>query len=68
MGCKWNCEDKELHNNALKLLAIKVSIKEFCPENNTHVKIMCDNSTAITYIKEMGSMQSVMCDKIAREI
>jgi len=67
-GGKWDHKEQELHINALELLAIKYGIKAFCHKTNLHIKIMCDNSTAIAYIKNMGGMQSNICNKIAKDI
>jgi len=57
-----------MHINALELLAIQKGIKSFCrSQDNIHVKIMSDNSTAISYIKNMGGTKSNLCNKIAKE-
>ena len=36
--------------------------------HNTHIRVMSDNSTAVTYINEMGGCKSHQCNEIAKEI
>ncbi|KAJ8047786.1 hypothetical protein HOLleu_06879 [Holothuria leucospilota] len=35
---------------------------------NKHIKIMCDNSTAVSYINAMGRTHSVKCNNITKKI
>ena len=50
-GGRWKQEEKEYHINVLELLAIKIGIQSFCQEEkDSHIKIMSDNATAISYI------------------
>jgi len=43
-------------------------MKALVSENNMHVHLMIDNTTAVSYIREMGGSHSLKCNKIAREI
>lgn len=65
----WNVKEKELHINYLELLASFFGLKCFA----NHIKncdILCkiDNTTAISYINRMGSIQYPQLNHLAREI
>jgi len=68
-GGRWNEDEKEFHINILELLAIKKGIQSFCQkEKDSHIKVMSDNATAISYIKNMGGTKSTLCNKVAKDI
>ena len=68
-GGKWQENEKHLHINALELRAIEFGVKAFCKDHKyKHVKVMCDNATAIAYINNMGGTKSKSCNKIAKDI
>ena len=43
-------------------------MKALVSENNMHVHLMIDNTTAVSYIREMGGRHYLKYNKIAREI
>ncbi len=54
----WSHDESVKHINCLELLAIHLALLSlFKNRNNIHVRIMCDNTTAVSYINEMGGMQ-----------
>ena len=54
---------------AIELLAIHLALLSlFKNRNNIHVRIMCDNTTAVSYINEMGGCKSLECNAIAKMI
>ena len=57
------------HINVLELKAIEIGIYTYC-KNKTflHVRVMCDNVTAIAYINNMGGIKSGTCNNIACRI
>ena len=56
-----------MHINALELLAIFYALKAFQSKIHAkHVKVLCDNTTAVNYINNMGSLKSQQCKKIAQ--
>lgn len=72
-GCKsaggWSPIEKVNHINVLELLAIFMGLKTLCGEiQDKHIRVMCDNSTAVSYINEMGGTHSVECNKVAKTI
>ena len=68
-GGRWSAEESRMHINVLELEAIKFAIKSFfCKESNIHVRIRCDNTTAVSYINKMGGIQSDNCNSVAKEL
>jgi len=74
--CPWGStnglfseNERTSHINVLELKAILFGLKSLCSEvRNTHIKVLCDNTTAVQCINNMGSCVSVNCDKITKEI
>jgi len=57
------------HINILELKAVLYAITIYCKNKNySHIRIMCDNTTAISYINNMGGQVSLPCFKIAKTI
>ncbi|XP_060591829.1 uncharacterized protein LOC132746624 [Ruditapes philippinarum] len=68
-GGRWLVEEKLLNINVLELLAIFYALRSFREHVvSQHVKIMSDNTTAVSYINNMGGTVSLQCNKIAVEI
>ena len=45
---QWNQSELQVHINALELLAVLKGLKELYSEiNNQHIRVMCDNATAL---------------------
>lgn len=66
---KWKTEEKDFHINHLELLAIKLAILHFCKDmSNVHIGIKTDNTTALSYVNNMGGMVSLGMDSLAKEI
>ena len=65
----WNNSEQKLHINILELKAILFALKCFA-NNLTSVNILLrvDNTTAISYINRMGSVQHMALNEVAREI
>ena len=46
-----------------------MGIYTYCKNKNfLHVRVMCDNVTAIAYVNNMGGIKSETCNNIARRI
>ena len=68
-GGRWTLSECELHINELELKAILFALKAFQDELlGRHVKVLCDNSTAVCYINEMGGTRSWNCNSVACDI
>ena len=57
----WLPDEKRLHINFLELRAIFLDLKVFIKTKTEHVKIMCDNTRAISLINKMGTSHSMEC-------
>lgn len=65
----WSLAEKLLHINALELKAIWLVLQGFTPIlTGKHIKVFCDNTTAMTYVNEMGGTKSYICNDIAIKI
>ena len=63
-GGAWLPDEKQLHINILELKAIFFALRTFCKEEkfgNEHIKILSDNTTAISCINKMGTSHSLGC-------
>ena len=72
-GGKWNDLEKaraeENQINYLELWAAFMALRAYCSEeNNVHVKLDIDNTTAIAYINHMGGTKSHDCNELAKEM
>ena len=68
-GGRWKSEEMTHHINYLEMLAIFFALQSF--ENhitNKYVRILSDNTTAISYINKMGGIKSECCNDLAVEI
>ena len=62
----WSDNESVLHSNVLELLAIFYCMKKLCSSvRNVHIRIMSDNTTAISYINNMGGIRSPQCEAVA---
>ena len=66
-GGRWRRREIT-HINVLELMAILFALKCLRNVNNSHIHIQTDNTTALNYVRKMGGLRSVACDKVAREI
>jgi ribonuclease HI len=68
-GGRWNEDELGKHINELELIAIYHALKACCRDvYNSHIKIMTDNTTAVSAIKKQGSTKSESCNTIGRKI
>lgn len=72
VGSAWKYQDLELTNsniNALEILAVLKAMESFHQQlANKTVLVRCDNTTAVTYINNMGGQHSNQCNKLAKEL
>ena len=67
-GGEWSPDEAREHINYLELKAAFFALKSLCRGDHPHVRIMLDNTTAVSYIREMGGTRSNSCNAMAREI
>ena len=65
----WSIEEKQLHINVLELKAVLFSILSLMPNlQEVHMMIICDNTTAVHTINNMGTCRSLACYKVVMDI
>ena len=68
-GGHWSYEETSYHINALELLAIKNGLLSLCKAcSGMHVQIYTDNTTAVSYVNDMGGCRSSPCNEVSRRI
>ena len=73
IGGRWNNEEREKLKlngiNYLEMLAAYLALKSFCKQlKNIHVRLRIDNMTAVTYLTNMGGVNSRSCNEMAKKI
>lgn len=65
----WSRSERDLHINALELLAAYFALRCFAKEErDCEILLRVDNTTAISYINRMGGIQFPVLNSIARQI
>ena len=68
-GSLWAKSEATNRSNYLEMLAIFLGLQTFAKDlNNTHIRIMCDNTTAVNVINHMGTSHSDICNAITKQI
>ena len=68
-GGRWNQQEASHHINYQELPAVLLTIKALCEKcANLHIRVQCDNTTAVCYINNMGGSKSPDCNSVARQI
>lgn len=66
---RWSLSETDLHINEKELKAILFALHSFASQlRGKHIKVFCDNTTAVHYVNEMGGTKSVMCNAICLKI
>ena len=66
---RWTAKQSENHNNYLELLGIQEALAALAGKlRNIHIKILTDNTTAMSIINHMGSQKHLHLDQIAKNI
>lgn len=68
-GGRWSASESHYHINYLELKAVYLGLQALCKNlNQSHIKVLTDNTTAVAYIRNMGGSHSLPCNQMAREI
>lgn len=68
-GGNWTLVESKYHINYLEMLAVYLGLQTFAKDKaHTHIRVMCDNTTAVNIINNMGTSHSDSCNSIAKEI
>ena len=62
-------QEAQLHINALELFAVFWSLKALCSsEHHCHIKVLSDNTTTVSYLRNMVGSHSIPYNDITRNI
>jgi hypothetical protein len=68
-GGRWNTEESDKHINQKEMLAVWFGLNALCSnDSGKHIKIMTDNQTTLSYIRDFGGSHSLECNALARSI
>ena len=69
-GGNWSHSESKHHINYLEMLAVLLGLQTSAKNNNnnTHIRIMCDNTTTVNVINHMGTSHSDICYSVANKI
>ena len=68
-GGTWSARETQNHINHLELLAAFFALKTFAKNSKEeHVRLMVDNTTAVSAINHMGTSHSDLCHALTKEI
>lgn len=68
-GGLFTAEEGSEHINVLELKAVLFGLKSLLSHvSGSVIKILCDNTTAVCCINNMGSCRSLICNKVTLEI
>ena len=58
-GGRWFLSESTLHVNVLELKAVLLRLQPLCKEkSNCHIKLLSDNTTAVSCLRKMGGTHS----------
>ena len=68
-GGRWSDSELPLHISALELHSAKLCLFSLAAGlSNVHIRILCDNTTAMSYINHMGGTHSQICNDVTNLI
>ncbi|XP_065185960.1 uncharacterized protein LOC135816787 [Sycon ciliatum] len=70
-GGQWSPTEANLHINALELIAASFAVKAFhhrASYRPLHIKLLIDNTTAVSYINRLGGTHSRLLSQIACDL
>ena len=68
-GGTWSVRESQYHINYLEILAAFFALKTFAKSSqDDHVRLMIDNTTAVSAINHMGTSHSDACHALTKEI
>ena len=69
IGGVWTKEQEDIHINVKELLAILYALRSFIDSlRGNHVRVLCDNTTAVHTVNKMGTTRSMSCNSVVKEI
>lgn len=65
---RWSHSESMCHINYLEIKAVLFGLQSLCSDlTNCNIKVLSDNQTAVSYLRNMGGTHSRDCNEIARE-
>ena len=65
---RWSYSESMCHINYLEIKAVLLGLQTLCTDlTNCNIKVLSDNQTAVSYLRNMGGTHSRDCNEIARE-
>ena len=69
IGGVWTGDQLDLHINVKEMMAILYALRAFVDVlQGQHVRVLCDNTTAVFTLNKMGTTKSVECNDMVKEI
>ena len=68
-GGAWTASEFEIHIDVKEMIAFYYALRSFVDKlSGQHVRVQCDNTTAVSAINNMGTTPSPECNAIAQRI
>ena len=68
-GGAWSALEADIHISIKELIAIYYGLRSFVHHwKGLHIRVLCDNTTAVAVVNKMGSTKSASCNKMAQKI
>ena len=68
-GGAWSALEAGIHISVKEMIAVYYAIRSFVEKiKGLHVRVLCDNTTAVAVINKMGSTRSLECNAMAQKI
>ena len=68
-GGRWSPAESEKHINVLELKAVLMGLQSLSKvKQDCHIKVLSDNTTTVSYLKNMRGTHSLACNEIARKV
>lgn len=65
---RWNQIERNWHINVLEMLAILFGLQSFVKKTNLNIRLLSDNTTAVSYVNKKGGVHSRTCLQVAQKI
>ena len=68
-GGAWAGTEIDIHINVKEMIAIYYALRSFLSHvTGLHVPVLCDNTTAVSVVNNMGTTRSRECNRVAQQI
>ena len=69
IGGAWTGCEATIHINVKEMTAIYYALRSFVDLiKGAHIRVLCDNTTAVSVLNKMGSTRSPACNNMAQQI